>query len=383
MVFADSNDVLYLCGDRNKTQEQHLGNLVMPVERIAEWQNVMRSRAKWLEKFGIEFLFMIGPDKQSVYWPALNIPQPDHRNSLLVFRELSDVPWVDPVPALSAAPSAPAVYPAIDSHYDAVGAYVAYRALMERSATHRNRILQPEEDFEYVEVDSTGDLGNKLIPPRMGRYTKLKKTRMYAKPVYLNGVGGNGGFRVHHNRKGSGIGFLCGDSYSQTIFPYIAEHFKFLIHLRAPIDKEFVQSVGPEMVIGMVAERFMMQPPVLSDEIPFEMLFIEKLARGRIRREEISKGRREYDGSIPLPAPVLAAIKRHDALAHVLLHPGQVTGEQQLFMGAPFDAPANADVIVAAYLSWALGSAFHAGWASLYVELPEVIRHKFEEVCPA
>lgn len=381
LVFETPDGHLFLKGDTNRTQDQHLGLLQMTPDRVDEWRALMTHRANWIRDAGIEFAFMIGPDKQSVFWPQIGNGVPDHRNSLLVFRDLAGVPWVDPVPALAAAPKEPPVFPFNDSHYDAWGAYIAYRELFAALPSHRNKRLEFGQHFDLRTVEGAGDLGNKLSPYRMGKHARIGRIRMSARLIYNNGVAGNGGFRIHFNPKvDSGIGVLCGDSYSQNIVPFIAEHFRVLVHLRSPIDEGLIRSIRPSSVIGMVAERFMLQPPVHPDDVPSELMFIKKLADGEIKPADLTRSKTPL-GRDDLPGPIMAAVARHDALGATLT--GENAEALEKFSGEIFDAATPADVVVAAYLAWAQQRDLAPGWRRAYDTMPFEVRANFEAKCPA
>lgn len=382
LVFEGLEGHFFLKGDTNKAHEQHLGRLVMTDELAARWREIMLRRQLWIERMGSDFVFLIGPDKQSVLWNMTGEAGPDHRNSHYVFNsELRDVNWVDPVVALQEAGLSDQVYPFTDSHWDQRGAYFAYREVVGAVPSLGEPLVEGK-NFTFSAIDAQGDLGNKFVPPKTSEQYRLKKLSMTSRFIYNNGIAGNGGLRVHYNRKAENVGFLCGDSYSQHLFPYFAEHFRFLVHLRSPVDRMLIEEAKPSCVIGSVAERFMLQPPVNDDDVPMEMLFITKLVRSAVTPGELEKGRTPFAGEVEVPTVIQRMFDRHDAIADVLLADGP-TATQAKFREPMYDGASAADILVAKYISWTYREVLHESWADAYQGLSPKIRRTFEDVCPS
>jgi len=133
------------------------------------------------------------------------------------------------------------------------------------------------------------------------------------------------------------------------------------------------------MVIGMVAERFMLQAPVLADDLPMEMMFIRKIAGKEMDAEGLKKGKLELSFA-ELPSALLRAVARHDALADILLSPETPTERQRVFIDPPFDGYIDADTIVAAYISHTYRIQLTEKWTSAYSALPVSMRDYFEDL---
>ena len=117
---------------------------------------------------------MVVPDKEAVYadkLPPHLVPaprRPVHR--LLEIAEAEGVEIIYPLAELRAGrtPKTP-VYTPTDSHWNARGAYIAYRLICEH-LRRRGIVLHAvdEQDVSWFENELVGDLGIKFEPPRGG-----------------------------------------------------------------------------------------------------------------------------------------------------------------------------------------------------------------------
>lgn len=383
LVFIDPTGNCFLQNDSNRVMEQHRGERPFAPEVVATWRDMLTARAAAMRAAGIEYLFLLGPDKQSVFWPSLGNGVPDHRNVLAILNDgLEGVTWVDPTERLIAATAAHAIYPQTDSHWDMRGAFIAYQALIERSPRHRGSMLREGTDFEYIVKETAGDLGNKLPVPRLAPGIRIKRLRFRAREIYRSGVLTNGGIAVFQKPGGTPgrVGMLFGDSYSHNVSFYLAEHFNLFIHVRGThFDAELVRRIAPDMVISEATERFMSLPPLLLDDQPTELVVIRKLQTGEIRERDLQMRRmplKTIEKWPPLPPAVADALIRHDALVDVRLAPA-ASPAQDRFRGDIFADACPADVLVAGFLAHIGGVPLAPGWATALAALPEHVRLRY------
>ncbi len=121
------------------------------------WQHVLEQRSAWLAARGIPLLIVIPPDKETVYpeyLPAEISPiRPPSRLDQLVEhlrRTHSPVHFLDLRAALMAAKSSGRLYFKTDTHWNDLGAYAAYRAIMQsvkELLPKWNIVTQPLSNF--------------------------------------------------------------------------------------------------------------------------------------------------------------------------------------------------------------------------------------------
>lgn len=380
LVFETPSGELFLQGDSNRGMLQHRGELLFPEERVAQWRDDIIARDKVARAIGAEFIFLVGPDKQSVYWPAISTTTPDHRNVLSVLKLLPpEISVVDPVAALIAADKTRRVFPRTDTHWDMAGAYVAYREVMARSPSQKDAILKEGVDFEFIEAIMPGDLGKKQIPPSESAFARVKRLKPSAKLVYSNGLTFNGIIRMYRKPNAKGVGVVCGDSYSQHFVRFVAEHFEFCLHVRGShFDAELMRRVKPGLIITQVAERYMIRPPILPQDAPTEMLAIRKLVSGDLTQrlwDKIHVPLADRD----LPESFLAATDRQDALGETVREDATGPGDAgRKFAGDAFKGAGPADAVVATFVARRYGLKQSPSWLKLFRALPESVRAELE-----
>ena len=68
-VILGKNDWLFYAGD-NST-DNYLNIRPFSESELKNWADVLQSRQKWLEQRGIKYLFVVAPDKQTIYGEML------------------------------------------------------------------------------------------------------------------------------------------------------------------------------------------------------------------------------------------------------------------------------------------------------------------------
>jgi alginate O-acetyltransferase complex protein AlgJ len=106
------------------------------VKELEQWKNLLEQRHQWLAARGILYLFIIVPNKNTIYPEFM----PDHirrvnkksrMDQLVEYLEKhSRVPLLDTRPALKDAKTQYPVYSKTDSHWNDYGAYIAHREII-------------------------------------------------------------------------------------------------------------------------------------------------------------------------------------------------------------------------------------------------------------
>ena len=143
-----------------------------------------RSRQDWLASQGIPYLFVLVPDKKSIYPEYLNDPQPPqyYDSNGRYAREMAargDLSFLDLGPALRAHKGDGPLYFRNDSHWNFYGSLTGYRAIAERLT--QLSPLQPET-FSDMPWSLSPCEGGGLA--RMLGFPKALKERTYMWPVW-------------------------------------------------------------------------------------------------------------------------------------------------------------------------------------------------------
>ena len=125
---------LYYSGD---VMEDFRGVRRLGHAGLVYWQRFLEGKRDWLAARGVRYLFVVAPNKQSIYpefIPARHtrVGTPMLDQLLAHLKQNSDLEILDLRPALAAAKQTGRLYDKTDSHWNERGAHVAYRAIMER-----------------------------------------------------------------------------------------------------------------------------------------------------------------------------------------------------------------------------------------------------------
>ena len=278
---------LFLVGGSNRVLAQY-GRPGLPRRALWRWRGLIAGRVRRCARLGARYLHAVAPEKLTVY--------PEHTDGLAYDPERAPAlrlarwlrlsrgggAWVDLVGAFRAARDGPPLYLRTDTHWTFEGCAVAYRALCAAmGAAPREDVVarRSEEAWPYA-----GDLGAKFDPPRAEpvRDTRFATAarRTYANP-FLTALEAAG--RVGEAHLGAHAVFrndepgidtrrlvVFGDSFSQhsatapvaTLTAFLADTFREVHFLwSTTIDWGYVERVRPDLVLGEVAERFMIDVP--------------------------------------------------------------------------------------------------------------------------
>ncbi|HSQ35258.1 MAG TPA: hypothetical protein VLQ89_04620, partial [Candidatus Binatia bacterium] len=112
------------------------------IRELRHWQIILEQRRDWLRRRGIHYLFVIAPNKSTIYpefMPtAIKKINPRSRQDQLLahLRRYSTVKIVDLRPALLAAKKVRPAYYRTDTHWNDWGGYVAYREVITSLRRH-------------------------------------------------------------------------------------------------------------------------------------------------------------------------------------------------------------------------------------------------------
>ena len=146
-----------------------LGQTPLTPAELQAWTNTLQQRQQWLGERGIRYLFVIAPNKATIYPEML----PDHiqrgrgrsRMDQLIdyLRDHSTVHFIDLRPALLQAKSTGVIYHPKDSHWTDRGAVVAYQQICQKLGSWFPEIRAlSEDDFEITTGKEATDLSMML-----------------------------------------------------------------------------------------------------------------------------------------------------------------------------------------------------------------------------
>jgi hypothetical protein len=293
-VVRGKNGWLFLQSDSNSVLKQHSGEIRFSDEDLDRWAATLESRTERLGRLDIPHLSFIAPNKESIYSEQLpddvtSAPErPVHQLLHRLKRSDPRTTVVYPVDELTRAKGYWQVYSKGDTHWNGLGAFVAYRALAAAIAPVAPVNVIELDELEFLEWPTFGDLSEKLSPPEEDLIVLARLRERKTRLVEDNGVR-VGGRVVEFERPDlePSTCLMFGDSFAWQLFCFLAESFsRFVCVHRNTVDYEVVERESPDVVISQSAERFIIKVPDDDDAPPTSELIAEKRSRGRVLTPE-------------------------------------------------------------------------------------------------
>ncbi len=243
-------------------------------EELEHWRSLLENRRDWLARRGIDYLMVIAPDKQSIY-PEMLPPTlrarshgPSRLDQLIAYLDShSDFRILDLREPLRRAKSLGPLYVRTDTHWNELGAYLAYREILEAL---RGRFPDlkpwPRSAFALVpERHPGGDLAQMLgvanqiagedlmLTPRLPRQAREVHTtdRIPNLPSWAQRS-----LVMEHPDRRLPRAVMFRDSFAVNLVPFLSEHFARVHYLwKYDFDFQTVEREKPDVVLQEFVER--------------------------------------------------------------------------------------------------------------------------------
>ncbi|MGB8353312.1 MAG: hypothetical protein WCD79_05455 [Chthoniobacteraceae bacterium] len=252
-------------------------------EQLEAWLHFMERRQHWLGSMGIRYLFVIPRDKQTIY-PEFLPSRFSHSSPGCAIDQLiayisahSSVQVLDLRDSLLAAKKHDQVYFTLDSHWNTVGAYAGYSAIIKRLSEWFPG-LKVVDRSQYNLVTRTapgGDLARMAgIPSLTSKWFDLfpakelatQKTMIFDLPGFA-GPPIYASFTTEITPPSPlPRAVIMRDSYANGLQPYLSQNFSRISYLyyakfgNAEFEKalaDFVTAEHPDVFIDEMLERVM------------------------------------------------------------------------------------------------------------------------------
>ena len=269
---AGKDGWLFLDNDTNMVVKQHTGELLLTPGELQHWQLILENRTSWTERRGAGYWCLVPPNPHTVYAEKMpdDLPLSATRPVTQLIEHLSAsgsyAKVLYPLDVLLAAKDEFDLYAPVDTHWNGRGAFIAYKRLMAEVETRFAVNSLTDADVAYSSEELEGDLGHKVDPPRTGHRTYAYPLNRRARLLADNCVERSGRTLVMEcDAAPPTTCVICGDSYAYSMLPFLAESFGRVVFVQlATLDHELVRNERAEVVISIVNERFLIDPP--SDE---------------------------------------------------------------------------------------------------------------------
>ena len=248
--------------------EHYRGALPLSAANLNDWQKLLEQRRDWLAQRGIKYIFVIAPDKQTIYpeyLPAWLRPLSGQTKMDQLIAHLqahSTVPMFDLRPILLAAKKSAPLYQKTDTHWNEVGGFVAgaavLRALAEKQLPELPQLAA--EDFEITNRRAPGgdmarSLGVSMTESNAFFFTP--KATLPAVEIFVPTGEHLKDLATAKNPQGHGRAMIYHDSFGRYWVPFFGYPFgEADFYWKYQLDAALIERQKPTVVISEMLEHF-------------------------------------------------------------------------------------------------------------------------------
>lgn len=265
-VLLGSQGWLYYAGESTRRDTAEAEATLLSEKEMADYRLLLERRRDWLAQRGAHYVFVVAPDKQSIYpehlppgWKSANA-----RNRLDEFlrymKQHSTVTVVDLRPALRESKRIAPPYYKTDSHWNDFGGFIACSEISKALAPHLPALRPLSLDsFELKRTEAKGgDLAEmlgamaieervQLIPkPELPPLVESVQNPEFVCPTY---------FTTNSSATGSAVVFR--DSFGTALRPFLGYYFAQVgfFWTVGDFDQSTIEAAKPTVVITEIVER--------------------------------------------------------------------------------------------------------------------------------
>ncbi len=258
--------------------EHFLGTAQFTPAQLAAWQKLLEKRRDWLAQRGIQYLFVIAPDKQSIYpeqLPAWLInAAPTNRETKLdqflkFMKANSTVPILDLREPLIAAKKIAPLYLQNDTHWNLLGGFVAAQAVVKTLAQQSTNLPPLNvDDFQWTNTttDIIGDLarmsGSDVVEKNYFSFepkTNLPALRTFWDTNTFSAWDSNTkAIVVEDPASPAGTIVVFHDSFGMAWWKFLGYSFKRVVFIaeRREFNPKIISENKPAIVVNEMLERY-------------------------------------------------------------------------------------------------------------------------------
>lgn len=246
----------------SQTLDEYRGLKPFSEESLRLWQNVLEARRDMLAEYGTEYILIITPDKHTIYPEYIpsfysKVSVDNRLDQLLDYLKAnSDIHIVDLRDVLLEAKTNQQIYYRHDTHWNDVGAFIAYQYVMERIQEifpdKKINIVGSEETRTY---DRTGDLvgmlGLKdvLTEPDVVELNPNPMCTTYDAPQ-------NGESNETQCPSQEITAVVFRDSFFTALMPFFAQNFNYVRYYWQSYEHDMVRQIVSEDPPDIFVEQF-------------------------------------------------------------------------------------------------------------------------------
>jgi hypothetical protein len=285
-VLLGKNKWLFMARESNRDLIGYFRNIYhFTPKELEYWADVLTERKNWLRERGIIHIFVIVPNKNTIYPEFMpdyfrKISKESRLEQLMLYlKDKTDLELIDLREVLIPAKAACQLYDRTDSHWNDYGGYLAYVKILEVLAGYFPE-LKPLKitDFEFQKLNERGgDLAIMLsLQDSVFRENKIRM-KYHRKFIARFGIqkeipGWSPwiklGLSTNEAADLPGI-LVVHDSFMHQIKPFLSEHFKKVVYIwdwYLNFFNKIITKEKPIIVIEQINERALLDlKPVNPD----------------------------------------------------------------------------------------------------------------------
>ena len=217
--------------------DHYSGQLQFTPEELHAWQVVLEKRWDWLARRGITYLFVVTPDKHSIYteglpdWVTKVRPQTKLDQFVAYMRDHSTVPVLDVREVVYKAKQVFPTYYKTDCHWNIFGGFIAYQELMRALAKQRPDVEKPLPLASFTIANRIGT-GNYDMARMLGvsmiesnAFSLIPKSELPSFTTRLPAHPDSTDPRSTYNLKAKGRLLVFQDSFAMAWVQFLGYHF--------------------------------------------------------------------------------------------------------------------------------------------------------------
>jgi len=264
--------------------DYYRGVTLFTTDDLRAWKKKIEFRYYWLKKRGIRYVFMVVPNKSTIYSEFLPefVRKSNNKSRLdqlinYLKNTNSPVKILDLRKRFLKEKLKFKIYKITDSHWSDIGAFFGYKVLMDRLKEYNiNSFSVSLKDYS-VEVKKMylgGDLAKILLLQNECREDKTFLTPKSKNILIDENLKINNSPFIDVSVKESKIGnigtaIFIHDSFGYYFKKFLAQHFKRIIFIRdwdLNFYKDLMKKEKPVILIEEMAERFLMSKKLISSQ---------------------------------------------------------------------------------------------------------------------
>jgi alginate O-acetyltransferase complex protein AlgJ len=258
--------------------EDYRGNDPFTDPELKAWKATLETKYQWLKQRGIQYLFVVAPDKHSIYSEYIptqirQVGQQSRLDQLLAYLQDSPVPILDLRPTLRRAKTRGLLYYKTDTHWNDLGAAVAQAEIIRQLAKANPTLTATDyRDEDFALTGHTGDIAAMLnLSAQLQEMApKLRNPLPLCNPQTLKGRPEDNPLLATFStqcKPGAPRALIWRDSFFNALYPYISQYFSNSLYVWKNPDfnqlEQYVETYRPNIVIEERVERQLRLPPSL------------------------------------------------------------------------------------------------------------------------